>query len=688
MRWYRKVIGLTIFIVLVVTPPLLGQELQAIGQIHSAGTVTGEGSKKMDARLRGLITDFQALGITGEPATVPEVAGSFSSEMLKVDNAARAQVYVYVTDTTEQTLGVLRRHGLDIEIVNQAFAIAQGWIPVENLEALASESVVVKIRLPSYGTHNVGNATTQGDAIHRCDQARVLGLTGAGVKVGVVSDGVSSLAASQASGDLPAVQVLSAGSGDEGTAILQIIYDCAPGAALAFSSTLNSSGFPTSLAFIQAVNDLRAAGAQIIVDDFSFFTEPYFEDGLTALNDRAVGSSVLRVSAAGNGALAHYQGTFAPGVFDSEVSGTRHDFGGGKTLMRFHSPASPAGARAALILQWANPFGSASDDYDLCVRQTNGTLLVCSRFRQTGNDDPIEAVPLTCTGPSGAVCSADLQITLFSGSPRLLELYCNGPCIFDEFNVRADSVFGHAAVPEVLAVAASPASNPFVIEPFSAAGPRTIFFPVPEVRFKPDLTGTDGVTTTLPPFNPFFGTSAAAPHVAAVAALVMEANPSYQFGLPGLLREALKATAVDLGAPGPDFDFGFGRADALNAVHSELNKARCNVRSDRSTVRVGEQFTFTVETVPGTGDPWDVYFIAIVFSPVPFTFYSVNLAAVTGGPPNVLQPSRPTGPITSSSQSFMVTAPFEAMISLFCVLIDPGFTRISPFSAVSISFIP
>src|SRR3989442_7134265 len=111
MRWYRQVIGLTMFIVLVATPPLLGQELQVIGQIHSAGTVTGEGSKKMDARLRGLITDFRALGISGEPTTGPEVAGSFSSEMLKVDNAARAQVYVYVTDTTEQTLDILRHHG-------------------------------------------------------------------------------------------------------------------------------------------------------------------------------------------------------------------------------------------------------------------------------------------------------------------------------------------------------------------------------------------------------------------------------------------------------------------------------------------------------------------------------------------------------------------------------------------------
>src|SRR5262249_3968260 len=149
-----------------------------------------------------------------------------------------------------------------------------GWIPVENLEALASESVVVKIRPPSYGTHNVGSATSQGDAIHRCDQARGLGFTGAGVKVGVVSDGVDDLTSSQASGDLPAVQVLAAGSGDEGTAILEIIHDCAPGAALAFSSDQG-----TSLAFIQSVNALEAAGAQIIIDDVGFPTEPYFQDG-------------------------------------------------------------------------------------------------------------------------------------------------------------------------------------------------------------------------------------------------------------------------------------------------------------------------------------------------------------------------------------------------------------------------
>src|SRR5262249_45109051 len=157
-------------------------------------------------------------------------------------------------------------------------------------------------------------------------------------------------------------------------------------------------------------------------------------------NDRSVGSRVLRVSAAGNEALAHYQGTFTPGSFDPEVSGTRHDFGGGKTLLRFRVPASPAGTRAPLRLQGGGRFGGASDDYDLCVRRTDGTLASCSRFRQTSSDNSIEAIPGICTGPSGTFCSVDIQITLFSGSPRLLELFCYGACIFDEFNVRADSV--------------------------------------------------------------------------------------------------------------------------------------------------------------------------------------------------------------------------------------------------------
>ena len=81
-----------------------------------------------------------------------------------------------------------------------------------------------------------GSVASQGDATHRANIGRLLTTAaGTGLKIGVLSDGVNSLAASQATGDLPAtVTVLAgqAGSGDEGTAMLQLVYDTAPGAQL------------------------------------------------------------------------------------------------------------------------------------------------------------------------------------------------------------------------------------------------------------------------------------------------------------------------------------------------------------------------------------------------------------------------------------------------------------------------
>src|SRR4029450_8819906 len=143
--------------------------------------------------------------------------------------------------------------------------------------------------------------------------------------------------------------------------------------------------------------------------------------------------------------------------------------------------------------------------------------------------------------------------------------FCIG-CIIDQFLVPGDSIFGHPAVPEVLAVAAAPARNPAVTELFSSSGPGPILSPTQEVRAKPDVTGIDGVATSRPGFNPFFGTSAAAPHVAAVARFL---SPRRRAGATAQAGAgALKATATDLGAAGFDFDFGAGRADALSAVQS------------------------------------------------------------------------------------------------------------------------
>ena len=139
-----------------------------------------------------------------------------------------------------------------------------------------------------------------GDVTHRANLARgVFHTTGAGIKIGVLSNGVANLAASQALGDLGAVTVLpgQAGTGDEGTAMLEIVHDLAPNAQLYFATA--NTGITV---FAQNIRDLRTAGCDIIVDDVFYFVETPFQDGQTApsnTNGGVVTQAVNDVTAAG-----------------------------------------------------------------------------------------------------------------------------------------------------------------------------------------------------------------------------------------------------------------------------------------------------------------------------------------------------------------------------------------------------
>src|SRR5262249_16828983 len=153
----------------------------------------------------------------------------------------------------------------------------------------------------------VGAQLTAGDSILRADQARTtFGLTGAGVKVGVMSDGVDHLANVVATGDLPAgVQVLKNPGGDEGTAMLEIVHDLAPGAWRAFD------GPTTSADMVAGINALAASGARVIVDDITFLDEPKFEDGMIAIAARNFATTGrLYATAAGNEAQRHYRSSY------------------------------------------------------------------------------------------------------------------------------------------------------------------------------------------------------------------------------------------------------------------------------------------------------------------------------------------------------------------------------------------
>lgn len=420
------------------------------------------------------------------------------------------------------------------------------------LAGLASVRQVREVERPVVAS---GKAMTAGDAVIRADALRAQGLTGSGVRIGVISDGVGGLSAAQASGDLGPIQILSDDQGgNEGTAMLEIVHDVAPGAELCFHDHGDSV-----LGFNRAVDELVAAGCTVIVDDVAWPREPFFEDGVIAthLTGLLASHRLVYVSAAGNYARQHYQGPF---VDDGEGF---QDFSGTGSDRPFLYTDVPSGEQLKVVLQWDEPFGSAADDFDLfLVDAQAGDVLKASTVRQNGRSDPLESISWTNTGRGREVAIVILH-TGGTGGARTLEAYAYpslGAEVGHENLVAADGIYGHQAVPDVVAVGAVGAPSPGAIEPFSSNGPVTHLFPSHTVVQKPDICAPDRVAVSgAGGFKTVFvGTSAASPHVAALCALVWAARPDLS---AAGVRAALYSSAVDLGAAGRDDAYGWGRAD-------------------------------------------------------------------------------------------------------------------------------
>jgi hypothetical protein len=266
-------------------------------------------------------------------------------------------------------------------------------------------------------------------------------------------------------------------------------------------------------------------------------------------------------------AAANYDGEY---LLDSYRPGPGgyHNFDPGSGQDILNRVIVPPGEVLTCFLQWNDPFAGSSNDYDLEVYdlRTGARVVGVGGDRtQNGSQPPLEMVQLT--NPFSYSVRIGIAILQYSGAPRSLKLLC--PDYQLQYASQQFGISGQAARPEVVTVAAINATDPSLdtVEYFSSWGPAPIFFPTPVMRPKPDLAAFDGVVTTLPsgPLNPFFGTSAAAPHSAAIAALLLSKNPTLT---PAQVQAALTSTAVDIGPAGFDYAAGFGRIDALAAINA------------------------------------------------------------------------------------------------------------------------
>lgn len=436
-----------------------------------------------------------------------------------------------------------------------------GWMTLQNLSHVATEPAVLSImsQLPAF----TSRVTTEGDDIlHTFELRNATNLSGKGVKVGIISDGVSSLDDVVRSGELPSgIHVISNNiGGDEGTAMLQVVHDIAPDAELFFSDRGSSQ-----IEFVQAMDQLISDGCRIICDDITY-VEPFFEDGYIARNirDRVLSYDILYITSAGNFAQEHYQAPFHGYMNQGYLW---HDFQGtnGSKDLKFTAPPHSAGH---VILQWDDRFSESSNNYDLFLYNDEMREIGRSVKIQDGDDDPMEYCRFINENDSSK--NFFVRVVQAGGENRTIELYVlpvGGSQVLMDPCVPEDSMFGQQAVPEAISVGAViPDLNRTKIEPYSSRGPITIKYPTPELRQKPELSAPDNVlvSTGKGILGSFSGTSASAPHIAGISALLWEADPDLK--AQDIKNKLINASQVS--GSGWDPATGYGIPDARLLIPS------------------------------------------------------------------------------------------------------------------------
>jgi hypothetical protein len=527
------------------------------------------------AKLDGGLQILAEAAAGGRPVTAQTAADG--GHGVKVLTGARVEhgdvlVNVYVNGSVASAAAALRGLGMRVTATSDRAPqrLVAGWLSATKLldaTALVGTKAITVVHAgtdSSDGGTDVGSVLSQGDAAHHGPQARALGTTGSGVKVGVISDSInqvgSGVAASQGSGNLPAsVTVLAddPGGTDEGRAMSEIIYDEAQGISQMYFSTgtISAAGKATS------INNLVANGVKVIADDIFYLDEPMFQDGVVSQAvDAAKAAGVSYFASAGNRAKQSWEGT---------LTGTNNDFDPGAGTDTIQTLGTWNGTSPYISLQWAEPWGAATTDLALDW-YVDDVLVATPDDNNITSGIPNEFEQISFSGQHQV--GIGIRRVSGTGLPKL-KYIAGGVSAFtiNQFPTDSNAINPDAAsAAGSLAVAASNWATPTTPESYSSRGPAiTRYFdkngvPLgsPAVRPKPALDAADAVSTSVPGFNPFGGTSAATPSAAGVATLVRSADPTLTANqVAAIMTDTGNTQACVTAAPATDCGAGFIMAD-------------------------------------------------------------------------------------------------------------------------------
>lgn len=423
--------------------------------------------------------------------------------------------------------------------------------------------------------------TSEGVSLTGASGYHANGFRGQGVKIAVIDLGFAGLSSAQARGELPGgLQTFDfTGTGvdsgtNHGTAVAEIVYDMAPQAQLLLMKIADEVDLEN------AKEEAIRQGAKIINHSVGWFNTNFY-DGTGIINNivaDARNRGILWVNAAGNYGRRHWQGSF------KDSNGDRwHEFSGSDDCLRI---TANAGEAISVFLTW-NDWPASRNDYDLYLFDSTGRQVAQSERIQSGTQTPTENFFFQTFMP-GTFC---IKIKADgTPAPRTFSLFSVNHDV--NYPVPASSILAPGDSPNALTVGAVNHQNWTTgpLAAYSSQGPTNAGLS------KPDLVGPDRVSTST--YTEFFGTSAASPHVAGAAALLLSQNPSLS---AAQLESRLKSEAIPMGSP---LQFGSGRLNLAQAGPPRLpDLIVTGLTANPTNPRVGDSVTISgVVRNQGTGD--------------------------------------------------------------------------------------